>query len=49
MPKKKKLNIKNDHFKKRLKENPTIEQKDFDNLLDKMVDPQSKSNGTANQ
>lgn len=49
MPKKKKLNIKNKHTEKRLKENPVIEKKKFDDLLENMIEPQSQSNGTAKQ
>jgi hypothetical protein len=46
--KRKKLNPKNEHIKKRINENPTIEQKEFDNLLDKMIQP-SERNGAVKQ
>ena len=46
--KKKKLNLKNENVKKRLNENPKIEQKEFDDLLDKMIQP-SERNGAAKQ
>lgn len=49
MLKKKKLNKKNEHVKKRLEENPAIEKKKFDDLLENMIEPQSKSNGTIKQ
>ena len=47
--KRKKLNLKNEHVKKRLAQNPDIEQKEFDNLLDKMIQPESKRQGATKQ
>lgn len=39
--KKKKLNVKREAVQERLKQNPEIEQRKFDNLLDRMIQPES--------
>ena len=40
---KRKLNPKNEHLKKRISENPEIEKKDFDELLRRAVQPSKLS------
>lgn len=41
--KKKKLNSKRKEVRKQLEENPKVKKKEFDDLLDKMIETPSKS------